>query len=114
MNTQTDYEKNCAVAEKLGYNPDHDHRNYPQVNGAVSNAVMWYEGKSYHSADYCNDPRDYMLIAIEYCITAYIDANDHDVGAYHLDTESAEYPKNRVGEAIVDVFLAMDITTNES
>ena len=64
LNELSDYAINCAVAEKMGHDPEHEHRHYnPKLNDA-----MWYEGKTYHSADYCNTPNDYMPIAIEHKI----------------------------------------------
>tara|TARA_R110000851_G_scaffold187318_1_gene337175 strand:+ start:63242 stop:63778 length:537 start_codon:yes stop_codon:yes gene_type:complete len=114
LSTMIVYEKNCAVAEQEGYVIDHDHRNYnPKCNDA-----MWYEGKTYYSANYCNDPRDYMKLAIKYGITIAQDAEKQEVFcvAYRESLISGEdsftskiYPNEQTGEAVVDAFLLMEI-----
>ena len=104
----TDYEINCAVAEKLGLELEHDHRNYsPQ-----SDSVMWYAGKTYHDADYCNDPRDYMKLAIEYKIDITYGNIEGQVWATARDDNGPlidSGTKTETGRAVCEVFLMMEI-----
>ena len=113
LDNMSEYEKNCAVADKLGHVIDYAHRGpNPQYND-----VLWHEGETNRSADYCNEPRDYMWIAIEYGITISQDIENQEVSciAYQKDLISGEnvimsriYPNNETGEAVVDAFLMMD------
>ena len=123
MNTQTDYEKNRAVAEKLRYVVKERFKD----TGIVILEYL-FDGKSViRPVDYCNDPRDYMPIAIEHGIAidfnrdkstvcAVFTKNNADTEIYNPDDYifSEDLPKDKTGHAVVDAFLAMDITTNES
>ncbi len=76
LNELSDYEINCAVAEKLGFyallheNMD-DGQLYQLKNKFGKSAVYVQEtdDDSFYGKDYCNDPRDYMPIAIEHGIS---------------------------------------------
>lgn len=61
-----DFELNKAIAEALGINlePDSEYKSH----GEISSCVMWYEGKTYHSANYCNNWSDLMPLVVEYGI----------------------------------------------
>jgi len=109
LNALSDYEINCAVAEKLGKTIDHDHRSYGNSDDA-----MWYEGKTYHSAGYCKIPNDYMPIAIEHRIS--ISFKDDTVTASCLIREFKKVddfvqitePKTKTGRAVCIASLLIE------
>jgi len=109
LNALSDYEINCAVAEKLGKTIDHDHRSYGNSDDA-----MWYEGKTYHSAGYCKIPNDYMPIAIEHNITIDFSSVANTVCAVMIDRDidlwvcSDDLPKPQAGRAVCIAYLLME------
>ena len=71
--SMSDFEINKAVALALGHNPepDEEYRTMSMIGLSTkpNESVMWYEGKTYHSADYCNNPSDAWPIIIENSIS---------------------------------------------
>lgn len=98
----TPYEKNCAVSEKLGLEIQ------PRIS-TDGNKVCELVNHIAVFKDYCNDPRDYMKLAIEHEITIYMDIGRvkcfDPIGA--LDVRW--HPKSQTGHAVVDAFLKMEI-----
>jgi hypothetical protein len=67
--SMSDFEINKAVAVALGYKPepDDEYRAMSMIGLSTKpdESVMWYEGKTYRSADYCNNPSDAWPIIVE-------------------------------------------------
>ena len=73
----SDFEINKAVALALGIRLEHDseYHDHPLVDSNNS-YIMWYEGKTYRTADYCNRPSDAWPIIIDNTITILPDGDE--------------------------------------
>ena len=113
LNQMTDYELNCAVAEKLGL----DVRNktisgrYLSTNGTA--VLCSPKGEIQVWKDYCNTPNDYMPIAIEHGIDIEFDVMSADGEKVVCCTwaaaggETEDYPRAQTGRAVCIAFLMM-------
>ena len=91
LNMLTEHEINCAVAEKRDdFKPD---------------------GKTYLLFD-CNNPNDYMPIAINHQISIWMD-NDGEVSCSYKGQQEGDrpmyVPKDQTGRAVCIAFLLMEL-----
>jgi len=97
------YEKNCAVAKKLGY--------YIHKQNTIACLVDKGEGyiPSMKHFDPCNDPRDYMMLVEEYEINIEFDYVGGVFCEWISNNYTKTFPKDQTGYAVVDAFLQMEI-----
>ena len=102
----TPYEKNCAVAEKLGYKPDMKGLIKYRVSEDKRDTVSYQNPCGlWEFVDYCNDPRDYMKLAIEYDIDIKFDRYGNVLCEWLVNSHTESYAKAQTGHAVVDAFL---------
>ena len=112
LNELSDYEINCAVAEKLGY---------VVIKRGLGADVLIKTMRFSRPVNYCNTPNDYMPIASENCITIDFNTDDTVCGAYTREgADMSDYnpydficsddmPKSQTGRAVCIAFLLMEI-----
>ena len=114
LNELSDYEINCAVAEKLG------HIIYNKItrqhfNDHSNDLLISPRGVEQVWVDYCGTPNDYMPIAIEHEITIDFMEDDGTVCAIAIRPDIEEYvcsddlPKAQTGRAVCIAFLLMEL-----
>lgn len=127
LNALSDYEINCAVAIKE--NPDLGHAMDEQVTETTGSAVNFRlstptgdccDAGTY---DYCNNPSDYMPIAIEHGISINfdgVDPNEFDKGIDWVscsyrgsECDMNFYPRKNTGKAVCIAFLLMNGESND-
>lgn len=105
LNELSDYELRYEVATKKGYNfaclVDGERLQIPTKEGLVN-------------YDPCNDPRDYMPIAIEHGITIELNPFKKDVRCISTDSDGWQHvtaldSDKQTGRAVCIAFLLMEI-----
>ena len=106
LNELSDYELNCAAAEKLGLPLLERYGKSVFANIDTRKCAPDQKG----AIDYCNNSHDYMKLAIEHGISIWLD-NDGEVScSYNGDINgqvSLYLPKAQTGRAVVIAFLLM-------
>ena len=118
LNKLSDYEINCAVAEKLGLEI---YTGFKYGDGSVCvKADVGYKSSSppFSVRDYCNNPNDYMPIAEKYLIDIEFD----DIGGriavcgYWEDKARKSWvsakSNRKTGKSVGTAFLMMDNEVN--
>lgn len=104
LNALSDYEINCAVAEKLNLP---DIKIYPK-----SILVSVNDGENLNDYDPCTDPRDYIAIAIEHNISILFNVFRDKVKCSWSDPKASYavpyMPKAELGRAVCISFLLMN------
>ena len=121
LNALSDYEINCAVAEKLGlYLVDRcvGFKATCTQLGKSKDSVLTSKKKDGYSVrikDYCLDPCDYMPIAIEHGISIVFNQEEVETDySKDFDQYVSDYytvkslPKTQTGRAICIAFLLMN------
>ena len=114
----SDYEINCAVAEKLGH-VIYNKITRAHFNDHSNDLLISPRGVEQVWVDYCGTPNDYMPIAIEHGIDIKfdsVDSNEFDTGCdwvscsyLNSKCDMAFYPRKKTGRAVCIAFLLMEL-----
>ena len=100
----TDFELNKTIAKALGISLEPDSEYHNRIN---SSSVMWYGGKSYHSADYCNNWSDLMPLVVEKGISLEAELRDgYWYARSNLCSSRNKNPQRALAECLLKVLGA--------
>jgi len=116
INELSDYEINCAVAEKLGH-VIYNKITRTHFNDHSNELLISPRGVEQVWVDYCGTPNDYMPIAIKHGIDIIFSSDGYDVQACGYsdkdfsssDCWSSTMPKAQTGRAVCIAFLLMEL-----
>ena len=125
LEPMSDYEINCAVAEKLGYyallHENMDEKELYRLKKIKGKNAIYVEEPcrsddddvEWFQRDYCKNPSDYMPIAIDHGISINFGKVDYvwatkGEGFNSIDSGAKEL--DQTGIAVCECFLLMDIT----